>query len=103
MAKFVNGNAQEMETPFEVGWGGVEWGGAVLLGPKRCGKSVRKLLPPISRNVVTGNARKLGFHEFWVFWKVGSSPNTSKLVCRPPDWSSDFLIKATASSLALSN
>ena len=34
---------------------------------------------------------KVDFHDFWKYWKLTSSPNTSKLVLGPPDWSSDFL------------
>ena len=30
------------------------------------------------------------FHVLWKYWKLTSSPNTSKLVLGPPDWSSDF-------------
>ena len=33
---------------------------------------------------------KIDFHVFWKYWKLTSSPNTSKLVLGPPDWSSDF-------------
>ena len=29
-------------------------------------------------------------HVFWKYWKLTSSPNTSKLVLGPPGWSSDF-------------
>ena len=28
-------------------------------------------------------------HVFWKYWKLASSPNTSKFVFGPPDWSSD--------------
>ena len=30
------------------------------------------------------------FHVSWKYWKLTSSPNTSKLVLGPPDWSLDF-------------
>ncbi len=33
---------------------------------------------------------EVDFHVFWKYWKLTSSPNTSKLVLGPPDWSSDF-------------
>ena len=32
---------------------------------------------------------EVDFHVFWKYWKLTSSPNTSKLVLGPPDWSSD--------------
>ena len=34
---------------------------------------------------------EVDFHVFGKYWKLTSSPNTSKLVVGPPDWSSDFL------------
>ena len=42
------------------------------------------------------------FHVFWKYWKLTSSPNTSKCVLGPPDWSSDFF-KARVPSQELSN
>ena len=33
---------------------------------------------------------EVDFHVFWEYWKLTSSPNTSKFVFGPPDWSSDF-------------
>ena len=33
---------------------------------------------------------EVDFHVFGKYWKLTSSPNTSKLVLGPPDWSSDF-------------
>ena len=33
---------------------------------------------------------EVDFHVFCKYWKLTSSPNTSKLVLWPPDWSSDF-------------
>ena len=33
---------------------------------------------------------EVDFHVFWKYWKLTSSPNTSKLVLGPPGWSSDF-------------
>ena len=33
---------------------------------------------------------EVDFHVFWTYWKLTSSPNTSKLVLGPPGWSSDF-------------
>ena len=32
----------------------------------------------------------IDFHVFWKYWKLTSSPNTSKLVLGHPDWSSDY-------------
>ena len=34
---------------------------------------------------------EIDFHVFWKYWKLTSSPNTSKLVLGPPDWSSESL------------
>jgi len=36
---------------------------------------------------------EVDFHVFWKYWKLTSSPNTSKLVLGPPEWSSDFFSK----------
>jgi len=36
---------------------------------------VRSFLPPVSRNLVTGNSRKLNFQHFVFFWKITSSRN----------------------------
>ena len=33
---------------------------------------------------------EVDFHVFGKYWKLTSSPNTSKLVLEPPDWSSEF-------------
>ena len=33
---------------------------------------------------------EVDFHVFGKYWKLTSSPNTSKLVLGPPGWSSDF-------------
>ena len=33
----------------------------------------------ISSNTVTGNARKVEFHDFWISWKVTWTQNTSKI------------------------
>ena len=44
---------------------------------------------------------ELDFHVFRKYWKLTPSPNNSKLVLGPPDWSSDFL-KARVPSQELS-
>ena len=33
---------------------------------------------------------EVDFHVFGKYWKLTSSPNTSKLILGPPGWSSDF-------------
>ena len=43
------------------------------------------------RDLVLHGMGELDFHVFWKYWKLTSSPNTSKLVLGPPDWSSGFL------------
>ena len=43
------------------------------------------------RDLVLHGMGEVDFHVFWKYWKLTSSPNTSKLVLGPPDWSSDFL------------
>jgi len=40
------------------------------------------------------------FHDFLHFWKVASSPNTSKNVFGPPKWYSDLFLKLGASGPA---
>ena len=42
------------------------------------------------RGLVLHGMGEVDFHVFWKYWKLTSSPNTSKLVFGPPDWSSDF-------------
>ena len=50
---------------------------------------------------LTGHGEN-NFYVFWKYWKLTSSPNTSKLVLGPPDWSSDSFI-ARVPSQELSN
>ena len=40
---------------------------------------------------------EVDFHVFWKYWKLTSSPNTSKLVLGPPDGSMDFFSTPGAS------
>ena len=42
------------------------------------------------RDLVLHGMGEVDFHVFWKYWKLTSSPNTSKLVLGPPGWSSDF-------------
>ena len=42
------------------------------------------------RGLVLHGMGEVDFHVFGKYWKLTSSPNTSKLVLGPPDWSSDF-------------
>ena len=43
------------------------------------------------QDLVLHGMGEVDFHVFWKYWKLTSSPNTSKLVLGPPGWSSDFL------------
>ena len=44
------------------------------------------------QGLVLQDMGEVDFHVFWKYWKLTSSPNTSKLVLGPPDWSSDFCL-----------
>ena len=42
------------------------------------------------RDLVLHGMGEVDFHVFWKYWKLTSSPNTSKLVLGSPGWFSDF-------------
>ena len=44
----------------------------------------------IWQGLVLHGIGEVDFHVFGKYWKLTSSPNASKLVLGPPDWSSDF-------------
>jgi hypothetical protein len=44
------------------------------------------------QDLVLQDRGEVDFHAFWKYWKLTSSPNTSKLVLGPPDWSSDLFV-----------
>ena len=45
------------------------------------------------RDLVLHGMGEVDLHVFWKYWKLTSSPNTSKLVLGPPGWSPIFFRK----------
>ena len=44
------------------------------------------------QGLVLHDMGEVDFHVFGKYWKLTSSPTTSKLVLVPPDWSSDLVL-----------
>ena len=49
------------------------------------------------QGLVLQDMGEVDFHAFWKYWKLASSPNTSKLDLGPSDWSSDFVFAGVPS------
>ena len=64
------------------------WGGLGVFGGR--GRTIRIDSLELWQGLVLHGIGEIDFHVFWKYWKLTSSPNTSKLVLGPPDWSSDF-------------
>ena len=65
--------------------------------------TIRRDCLELWQDLVLQDMGEVDFHVFGKYWKLTSSPNTSKLVLGPPDWSSVFFVKARVSSQELSN
>ena len=53
-------------------------------------RTIRRHCLELWQGLVLQDMGEVDFHVFGKYWKLTSSPNTSKLVLGPPDWSSDF-------------
>ena len=56
----------------------------------RSARTIRNFSVEVSPDLVLLDMGKVDFHDFGKYWKLTSSPNTSKLVLGPPDGSSFF-------------
>ena len=63
---------------------------------------IRRDCVELWQGLVLQDMGEVDLHVFWKYWKLTSSPNTSKLILGPPDRSSDFF-KARVPSQELSN
>ena len=54
------------------------------------GWTIRRDSLELWQGLVLQDMGEVDFHVFWKYWKLTSSPNTSKLVLGPPGWSSDL-------------
>ena len=52
--------------------------------------TIRSDILELWQGLVLQDMGEVEFYVFWKYWKLTSSPNTSKLVLGPPGWSSDF-------------
>jgi hypothetical protein len=96
--------AKEMENPcfhkncffYNSGW---NLGGLGVSGGRAW--TIRRDSLELWQGLVLQDMGEVDFHVFWKDWKLTSSPNTSKLVLGPPDWSSDFFKSLGAISGAI--